>query len=232
MIRLVNLNKEYKNKKILSDLNLEVNKGEIIGLLAPNAAGKSTLLKILGGQITFDSGEYFFYGEEFSYKDKEVIGYMNDTAIIPKKWRVIDGIDYYSEYFKTFNKEKCLEILKYFKIDLKRKVKTLSKGENEKYHLALALSIEGQLYIMDEPLASIDLIAREEIISMILDNFNNNSTIIISSHLVSDIEKMLDRVLLLKDGKIVANKLVEDLRVEGRSVTDLYKEIYGNIKYI
>lgn len=85
---------------------------------------------------------------------------------------------------------------------------------------------------MDEPLASIDLIAREEIISMILDNFNNNSTIIISSHLVSDIEKMLDRVLLLKDGKIVANKLVEDLRVEGRSVTDLYKEIYGNIKYI
>ena len=134
--------------------------------------------------------------------------------------------------FKTFNKEKCLEILKYFKIDLKRKVKTLSKGENEKYHLALALSLEGQLYIMDEPLASIDLIAREEIISMILDNFNNNSTIIISSHLVSDIEKMLDRVLLLKDGKIVANKLVEDLRVEGKSVVDLYKEIYGNIKYI
>ncbi|MBQ5695595.1 MAG: hypothetical protein IIV48_02955 [Clostridium sp.] len=85
---------------------------------------------------------------------------------------------------------------------------------------------------MDEPLASIDLIAREEIISMILDNFNNNSTIIISSHLVSDIEKMLDRVLLLKDGKIVANKLVEDLRVEGKSVVDLYKEIYGNIKYI
>lgn len=85
---------------------------------------------------------------------------------------------------------------------------------------------------MDEPLSSIDLIAREEIISMILDNFNNNSTIIISSHLVSDIEKMLDRVLLLKDGKIVANKLVEDLRVEGKSVVDLYKEIYGNIKYI
>lgn len=211
MIKLVNLNKAYRDKVVLKNLNLEINKGEIIGLLAPNAEGKSTLLKILGGQITFDSGQYFFNGEEFNYKDKEVIGYMNDTAIMPKKWKVIDGIDYYSEYFKTFNKEKCLEMLKYFKIDLKKRIKTLSKGESEKYHLSLALSIEGQLYIMDEPLAAIDLISREEVISMILDNFNIDSTIIISSHLVSDIERMLDRVMLLKNGEIVCNKLVEDL---------------------
>ena len=200
MIKLVNLNKAYRDKIILKGLNLEINKGEIIGLLAPNAEGKSTLLKILGGQITFDSGEYFFNSEEFTYKDKEVIGYMNDTAIIPASWRVKDGIEYYSEYFKTFNEEKCLNMLRYFKIDLKRRVKTLSKGESEKYHLSLALSIEGQLYIMDEPLAAIDLIAREEVISLILDNFNVDSTIIISSHLVSDIERMLDIVLLLKNG--------------------------------
>ncbi|MBS4956044.1 MAG: ABC transporter ATP-binding protein [Clostridium sp.] len=229
MIKLVNLNKAYRDKIILKGLNLEINKGEIIGLLAPNAEGKSTLLKILGGQITFDSGEYFFNSEEFTYKDKEVIGYMNDTAIIPASWRVKDGIEYYSEYFKTFNEEKCLNMLRYFKIDLKRRVKTLSKGESEKYHLSLALSIEGQLYIMDEPLAAIDLIAREEVISLILDNFNVDSTIIISSHLVSDIERMLDRVLLLKNGEIVCNKLVEDLRVEGKSVVDLYKEVYGNV---
>ena len=226
MIKLVKLNKAYRDKVVLKNLNLEINKGEIIGLLAPNAEGKSTLLKILGGKITFDSGQYFFNGEEFNYKDKEVIGYMNDTAIMPKKWKVIDGIDYYSEYFKTFNKEKCLEMLKYFKIDLKKRIKTLSKGESEKYHLSLALSIEGQLYIMDEPLAAIDLISREEVISMILDNFNIDSTIIISSHLVSDIERMLDRVMLLKNGEIVCNKLVEDLRVEGKSVVDLYKEVY------
>lgn len=230
MIKLVNLNKAYRDKVVLKNLNLEINKGEIIGLLAPNAEGKSTLLKILGGQITFDSGQYFFNGEEFNYKDKEVIGYMNDTAIMPKKWKVIDGIDYYSEYFKTFNKEKCLEMLKYFKIDLKKRIKTLSKGESEKYHLSLALSIEGQLYIMDEPLAAIDLISREEVISMILDNFNIDSTIIISSHLVSDIERMLDRVMLLKNGEIVCNKLVEDLRSEGKSVVDLYKEVYANVK--
>lgn len=229
MLKLVNLNKSYKDKVIFKNLNLEINKGEIIGLLAPNAEGKSTLLKILGGQITFDSGEYFFNGEEFNYKNKEVIGYMNDTSIIPESWKVKDGIDYYKEYFKIFNKNKCLDMLKYFNIEIKRKVKTLSKGENEKYHLALALAIEGQLYIMDEPLAAIDLIAREEVISMILDNFNVDSTVIISSHLVNDIERMLDRVLLLKNGEIVCNKLVEDLRLEGKSVVDLYKEVYGNV---
>ena len=230
MIKIVNLNKAYRDKIVLKNLNLEINKGEIIGLLAPNAEGKSTLLKILGGQITFDSGEYLFNGEEFNYKDKEVIGYMNDIAIIPASWKVRDGIQYYSEYFKTFNEEKCLDMLKYFKIDLKRRVKALSKGESEKYHLSLALSIEGQLYIMDEPLAAIDLISREEVISMILDNFNIDSTIIISSHLVSDIERMLDRVLLLKNGEIICNKLVEDLRLEGKSVVDLYKEVYANVE--
>ena len=155
---------------------------------------------------------------------------MNDTPIIPKGWKAIDGVDYYKEYFKTFNYEKCMDMLKYFKIDLDRKIKTFSKGENEKYHLALALSINGSLYIMDEPLAAIDLIAREEIIKMIIDNFSLESTIIISSHLVSDIEKMLDRVLLLKDGQIICNKLVEDLRVEGKSVVDLYKEVYGYVQ--
>lgn len=230
MIKIVNLNKAYRDKIVLKNLNLEINKGEIIGLLAPNAEGKSTLLKILGGQITFDSGEYLFNGEEFNYKDKEVIGYMNDIAIIPASWKVRDGIQYYSEYFKTFNEEKCLDMLKYFKIDLKRRVKALSKGESEKYHLSLALSIEGQLYIMDEPLAAIDLISREEVISMILDNFNIDSTIIISSHLVYDIERMLDRVLLLKNGEIICNKLVEDLRLEGKSVVDLYKEVYANVE--
>lgn len=230
MIKLVNVNKAYGEKVIFKDLNLEINKGEIIGLLAPNAEGKSTLLKILGGHITFDSGEYFFNGEEFNYNHKELIGYMSDTPIIPKGWKAIYGLEYYKEYFKTFNYNKCLEILKYFKIDIDRKIKTFSKGENEKYHLALALSIEGSLYIMDEPLAAIDLIAREEIIKMILDNFSLDSTIILSSHLVSDIEKMIDRALLLKEGQIVCNKLVEDLRMEGKSVVDLYKEVYGYVQ--
>lgn len=230
VIKLININKVYGNKVILDNVNIEINKGEIIGLLAPNAEGKSTFLKILGGQITFDSGEYLFQGKAFNYKDKGLIGYMNDTQIMPHSWKIRECVDYYKEYFETFNVEKSLSMLKRFNLDLNSKVKTLSKGENEKLHLALALGIDGVLYIMDEPLASIDLIAREEVISIVLENFNSESTMIISSHLVADIERMLDRVILLKDGKIEKNLLVEDLRMEGKSVVKLYKEVYGNGK--
>lgn len=228
MIKLVNLNKAYGNKIILDNVNLEINKGEIIGLLAPNAEGKSTLLKILGGQISFDSGEYYFENSKFTYKDKGKIGYMSDTPIIIPSWKVKDGIDYYHEYFESFNRGKAEEMIRKFNIDFDSKVKKLSKGQVEKMHLALALSVEGVLYIMDEPLGAIDLISREDIIKMILDNFNFESTIIIASHLVSDIEKMLDRVILLKKGKIVQNRLVEDLRAQRKSVVEFYREVYGN----
>lgn len=228
MIKLINLNKTYDNKVILDGITLHINRGEIIGLLAPNGEGKSTFLKILGGQITFDSGEYYFEDREFSYRDKQLIGYMNDTPIMPGGWTIKDCVDYYEEYFKKFNRRKCLNILKSFNIDLHSKVKILSKGENEKLHLALALSIDGVLYIMDEPFAAIDLIAREEIMSIILENFSLESTIIMSSHLVADIEKMLDRVIFLKGGKIVCNEMVEDLRIEKKSVVKRYKEVYGH----
>lgn len=226
MIRLVNLNKRYNNKVILDNVNLELKKGEIIGVLAPNGEGKSTFLKILGGQIIFDSGEYYFEGEKMNQRHKEKIGYMSDVPIIPGGWKVIEAVGYYDEYFKLFNKEKCEEMLRDFKLENNELVKNLSKGQNEKLHLALALSIKGSLYIMDEPLAAIDLIAREEIIRMILDKFEVESTMIISSHLVSEIEGLLDRVILLKEGKIVCNSLVEDIRLNGKSVVDLYREVF------
>lgn len=228
MIKLVNMNKRYENKVILDNVTLNINRGEIIGLLAPNGEGKSTFLKILGGQITFDDGEYLFDGKKFSYKNKGDIGYMSDTPIMPGGWIIKDCVAYYKRYFKKFNKEKCLNMIEQFGLKEDDKVKKLSKGQNEKLHLALALSIDGALYIMDEPLAAIDLIAREEIIAMILENFSPESTMIISSHMVADIEKMLDRVILLKGGKIVYNDLVENLRENGKSVVKLYKEVYKN----
>lgn len=228
MIKLVGLNKKYKNKVILDNVDLEINKGEIIGLLAPNGEGKSTLLKILGGQVSFDSGKYYFNDKEFRYKDKELIGFMSDKELIPGQWSVDEAIQYYSDNFKNFNVDKCKNIIKSFKLEENEKVKNLSKGQSQKLHLALALSIEGMIYILDEPLASIDLLAREGIMKMVLENFDCNSTIIISSHLVADIEKMLDRVIMLKEGGIVKNDLVEDLREQGKSVINLYREVYGN----
>lgn len=229
MIKLIGMNKRYGKKVILEDVNLEIPRGEIIGLLAPNAMGKSTFLKILGGQICFDSGSYEFEGHSFVPQDKAFIGYMNDTNTFPPNWKVQDTVAYYKQYFKTFNEMKCYELLNYFKIDCSDRIKVLSKGQDEKLQLALCLSIEGSLYIMDEPLAAVDLIAREEIIKMILNNFDLNTTIIISSHLVRDIENILDRVWFLKDGRFVENCLVEDLRAKGHSVISRYKEVFLNV---
>lgn len=227
MIKLCGIGKGYGNGVVLKNLDLEINKGEIIGLLGPNGEGKSTLVKILAGLITDYGGEYEFDGKAFDYTCKNYIGYMNDTAIIPKGWRVTDAIDYYQRNFTTFDKEKALKLLEIFEVNTDKKMKEFSKGAIEKIHLALALSINAKLYILDEPLASIDLIGREEVIRIILDNFNFESTIILVSHLVRDVEKMLDRVILLKDKKIEKNILVEDLRMEGKSVVDLYRDVFG-----
>lgn len=228
MIKLKDLNKKYGKKVILNHVNLEIPQGEIIGLLAPNAMGKSTLLKVLGGHICFDSGTYEFEGHDFVPQDKAYIGYMQETNAFPSNWKVKEVIDYYKQYFKTFNEKKCIDLLKHFNIGTCDKIKVLSKGQNEKFQVALCLSIEGSLYIMDEPLAAVDLIAREELIKMILNNFDLNTTIIISSHLVRDIEPILDRVWFLKDGKIVENTLVEDLKERGFSLISRYKEVFLN----
>lgn len=230
MIKLKGIGKGYGNGVVLRGLDLEINRGEIIGLLGPNGEGKSTLVRILAGLITDYGGNYEFEGKPFDYTCKNHIGYMNDTPIIPKGWRVIHAIDYYKRNFTTFNEEKVLNLLKRFEINIEEKMRELSKGAVEKVHLALALSIDAKLYILDEPFGAIDLIAREEIIRIILDNFNSESTIIIVSHLVRDVEKMLDRVVLLKDRKIEQNVLVEDLRFEGKSVADLYREVFNKNK--
>ncbi|MGL4336773.1 MAG: ATP-binding cassette domain-containing protein [Turicibacter sp.] len=227
MIKLININKKYGDKIILNNVSLDIPRGEIIGLLAPNAMGKSTFLKIIGGQICMDSGTYLFEGEEFKASHKAFIGYLNDTGTFPLGWRVKDTIAYYQEYFKTFNIEKCTAMLAEFKVELNDKMKVLSKGQAEKLQLALALSIDGSLYIMDEPLAAVDLIAREEIIKMMMAKFDLDTTILLSSHLVADIEMLLDRVLFLKDGEIIENTLVEDLRLEGKSIVSRYKEVFG-----
>lgn len=227
MIKLTNINKTYKKKQVLKDLNLHIDKGQIIGLLAPNGEGKTTLFKILVGLIQDFDGNYDFEGESFNYKLKNKIGYMCDEEILPKNWYVISAVDYYNKYFNTFNKEKCLKMLENFKINTDDKIKNLSKGNREKVHLSLALSIDAKIYILDEPLASVDVIAREEILKAIIENFNEDSTILLSSHLINDFENILDKVLFLKNGQIPLEKYVDDIREEGKSLVDYYKEVYG-----
>ncbi|MEE0880626.1 MAG: ATP-binding cassette domain-containing protein, partial [Turicibacter sp.] len=204
-------------------------RGEIIVLLATNEMGKTTFLKVLGGQICLDGGKYEFEGHPFAPSDKAFIGYMNDTQTLPTTWKVKEAVTYYKQYFKTFNENKCYELLVYFKLDKQSQISNLSKGDNEKLQLALCLAIEASLYILDEPLVAVGLLTRIEIIKMILNNFDLKTTIIFSSHLVRDIDTILDRIWILKDGTIVEDVRIKDLRKQGNSVMSCYKGVFTNV---
>ncbi|MGL5151998.1 MAG: ATP-binding cassette domain-containing protein [Clostridium sp.] len=227
MIELKGITKSYKYKNVLNNINLELKEGEIVGILGPNAEGKSTLIKILAGHINDYTGVYLFNDRNFEPIYKEQIGYVSDKAILSKGWTVRDSVEYYDKYFNTFDKEKANMLLGRFGIDFRRKIKYLSKGESEKVHLALALSIKGVLYLLDEPLASVDIIGREEIMNTIVESFDEKSSMIIVSHLVRDVECILDRALFLKNGVFVSDVRVKEIREEGISLVDIYKNMYG-----
>lgn len=226
MIKFNGITKNYGFKKVLKGIDFKISRGEIIGIFAPNGYGKSTLMRILVGTLQPSSGEYEFNGSKFTLEDKIQIGYVSDEFIIPPNWKVEYGVEYYIRFFSTFNKEKCYSIFEKFNIDRNCKVGSLSSGEKQKYQLALALSIEGSLYVFDEILSKVDIIDREEIINMILDNFNENSTIIMSSHLINDIDRMIDRVIMIKDGVVKKDIKAEVLREGGSSISELYKEVF------
>lgn len=227
MLEIKNLTKSYGGYEVLRDINLTTKPNEIIGLLAPNGEGKSTIMKIVAGIITRYTGEVLLNGEKISYKSRNHIAYMPDRGIIPSKWAVGDAINYYNKYFNNYQLQKTLDILKKFKISKESKIGSLSLGNEEKLSLALTLGIDAEIYMLDEPLAAVDIIAREDILKTIITEFKEGSTVIISTHLIRDIERIFDRVVLLDKGKIVQNKLVEEIREEGKSVVDFYKEVYG-----
>ena len=226
MLEVKNLTKKYGDYVVLNNINLKFNKNEIIGFLAPNGEGKTTFMKILGGVITKYSGEVLLNGEKINYKSRNKIAYMTDRNIIPESWSIEEALAYYNKYFKDYQREKTLSVLKNFRLNLSSKIGALSLGNKEKVSLALTLGINAEIYMLDEPLASVDVLAREDILKTIVTEFSENSTMIISTHLIQDIEKIFDRVILLDRGSIVENKLVDEIRESGKSVVDFYKAVY------
>lgn len=226
MLEVKNLTKKYGDYVVLNNINLKFNTNEIIGFLAPNGEGKTTFMKILGGLITKYSGEVLLNGEKINYKSRNKIAYMTDRNIIPESWSIEEALAYYNKYFKDYQREKTLDVLKRFRLNTFSKIGTLSLGNKEKVSLALTLGINAEVYMLDEPLASVDVLAREDILKTIVTEFSENSTMLISTHLIQDIEKIFDRVILLDRGSIVENRLVDEIRESGKSVVDFYKAVY------
>ena len=228
-----NLKKSYKKGKyVLDNFNLTIEGGKIVGLLGPNGCGKSTLMKLISGLLVPDGGEILVAGEPIGEKTKAMISYLPERTYFSSQQRVFELVDFFADFYEDFDKDRANSLLEALSIDKKARLKTLSKGTKEKVQLVLVMSRRARLYLLDEPIAGVDPAAREYILSTIVSNYSKDSTIIITTHLISDVEQVLDDyVFLSHNGKIIEQGSVDDVRVEGGvSLDQRFKEVFRYVR--
>lgn len=227
ILKASKLEKGYFNKKALNELDLEVKKGKILGLLGPNGSGKTTFLKIAAGILNQSSGEILIDGHKPGVNTKSIVSYLPDKDYLFKWMKINNAIEFFNDFYKDFDKNKAYELLEFMNLDKNSKVTALSKGMAEKLYLTLVLSRKAKLYILDEPLGGVDPTTREKILDAILNNYSEDSSMIITTHLVSDIERLFDEVAFISEGRIVLSGNAEELRIEkGMSIDELYREVF------
>jgi len=219
--------KTYANTEALNGIDLTIKRGRIVGLLGPNGSGKSTLIKLANGLLTPTSGEILIAGNKPGIETKKIISYLPERTYLNDWMKVSDIINFFKDFYDNFNPERAYEMLQKLNINPNDKLKTMSKGTKEKVQLILVMSREADLYLLDEPIAGVDPAARDYILNTIITNYNENATIIISTHLISDIERVLDDVIFISYGKIFLTKSVDEIREnEGKSVDTLFREVF------
>ena len=227
LVKCNNLCKEFDNKQILNNINLIIPKGKIVGLLGKNGSGKTTLIKLINDLLTPTSGEVLINGEKPSIKSKKVISYLPERTYLDKSMKVSQIITFFDEFYDNFNKEKAIRLLKDLDLDINSKVSKMSKGMQEKLQLILVMSREAELYILDEPLGGVDPATRDYILDTILSNFSEGASVIISTHLISDIERILDEVIFINKGKIVLTSSADELRKkENASIDEIFRRCF------
>lgn len=214
------LSKSFDNKKILKDVNLIIPRGKIIGLLGKNGQGKTTLLKLINDLLTPTSGEVLIEGLHPGVESKRIISYLPERTYLDKEMKVIDTLNYFKEFYDNFDIDKAKKLLKDLDLDINYKISKMSKGMQEKLQLILVMSREADLYILDEPLGGVDPATRDYILDTILSNFKEGSSVIISTHLISDIERILDEVIFIDKGKIILTASADELREKEKSSID------------
>lgn len=214
------VNKNYGDKKVLKDINFSIPRGKIIGLLGKNGAGKSTLIKLINDLLTLDSGEILIDGKKIGVESKKIISYLPERTYLDKSMTVNEVINMFSEFYDNFDAKKARKLLKDLKLDVNSKLSKMSKGMQEKVQLVLVMSRNALLYILDEPLGGVDPATRDYILDTILTNFNEGASIIISTHLIADIERILDEVIFIDDGKIVLIENADKLREKEKTSID------------
>ncbi len=227
MLESINVTKRYGSKKALDGVNITIESGHIYGLLGPNGSGKSTWMKMAAGLIIPNSGELLFEGEKVGTASKASIAYMPTEPYFYDYMRIRDAGKYYQDFFEDFDMSLFEKLLSEMDLQPDLKIKTLSSGMAAKLKIAITLARRAKVYLLDEPLNGIDLLAREDIIRAIIGSMDEDAALVVSSHLVEELEKVIDAVIFMKDGQIAMTGDVEDLRVKtGKSVVELYRDIY------
>ncbi|USK98303.1 ABC transporter ATP-binding protein [Bacillus tropicus] len=228
LLKIENLWKRYGLKAVIRELNIEITEGKIVGLVGDNGSGKTTLLKMIVGLQHPSEGSITIAGKKVGLETKEIVSFMSDKPLFDDWMTVKDSIFFYRDFYKDFDIQKAVDTVAEFKIPLEEKITALSKGMVEKLQIILTFSRKAKLYVLDEPLGGIDLISREHVLELILQFYREDCTILISTHLINEVENIFDEVIFLKDGESVLHENVEELRFQrGKAVTDLFKEVFS-----
>ena len=232
LIKCEDLFKAYGGNNALNGIGLEIGSGRIVGLLGPNGSGKTTLIKILCGLLRQSSGSVMIDGHEPGVHTKSVISYLPDKMYFAEWMRVSDMLDLFQDFYADFDRKKAEAMCVALGIQMNQRIKAMSKGTKEKMQLVLVMSRKAMVYLLDEPIAGVDPAARDFILNTILSNYNEDGTVVISTHLITDIERVLDEVVFLQNGLIVRHDTVDNIRTqEGKSVDAVFRDVFRTTPY-
>ncbi len=230
LVECMNLTKRYQptSAPAISGLNMMIEKGHIVGLLGPNGSGKTTLIKMINGLLRPTEGVVLINGHEPGIETKKCISYLPERTYLEAQKTVADLIQFFSDFYEDFRADRAMQMLSELNIESKARLKTLSKGTKEKIQLILVMSREAELYILDEPIAGVDPAARDYIIRTIINNYNPEASVVICTHLISDIESVLDDVIFIKNGELVLKTTVDEIREKkGKTVDAFFREVFA-----
>lgn len=227
LLQLHHVTKKYKKHVAIDDVTLSLPAGKIIGLLGPNGSGKTTLIKLMNGLLHPTTGDIVIDGYRPSVETKKIVSYLPDTSYLRENMKIKDALTLFEDFYNDFSREKAEHLLEDLDLNPDEQLKNLSKGNKEKVQLILVMSRQAKLYILDEPIGGVDPAAREYILRTIINNYCEDASVVISTHLIAEIEPILDEIVFLKKGKVILQGNTDDIREEyGKSIDSVFREKY------